>query len=340
MIPEVYLCPPTVELPSTQVDNAELMRRIKANFHGDPAVWPLIEAGVQHVVTKCNSQMRYIEEDTSITNGQMAAKAAKRCLDAYGLKPTDLDMVVYGGIARDYYEPSTAMEVAGRLGVEKVHAYDVTSACAGQMEGMHTVIAQFMLHPEYNTALICGAELTRQHLSYDIQSPEELLVKAAGLTIGNAASAMLLRRTPFPGGSARLLAMDNHSLPQNWHLCSAPIHGTFTSHSRELFQLNVFVPPVLTAFLARLGWTPLDVDHYICHQPSEHMVEKVMKTLGVPLERAILTHHLYANTASTTVPVTYYELAKRGVLKEGDKLLMATAAAGFSIVSALGVWHA
>lgn len=336
--PQVCLSRPAVALPADRLDNAEVLRRIRENYRGDPEVWPLIEAGVAVVFEKCNSQYRYLESDQTIDPAEYAVRAARACLEENGVAAAELDLLLYGGIARAYFEPATAMEVAAKLGVQQIHAFDVTSACVGQLEAIHIASAYLNLYPHMNTALVCSGELTRGFLAYDIQSPEELMTKAAGLTIGNAGSAWLVRREPFAGGCVRLLAMDNFCLPQHWELCQAPIDGTFTSRSRELFALNVHVPPNLKRVIESQGWTPADVEHFVFHQPSEHMVVKVLAGLGVDPARGILTHHLFGNTSSTTVALTMNELLGQDRVRAGDKLCLASAAAGFSLVSALGEW--
>lgn len=336
--PAVYLSRPAARLPKTRLSNDDLLARIRANFKGTPEEFAPIEAAVRHVFDKCNSGYRYIEEDHKARMGDYAFSVAQAVLLENGVDPKEVGLLIYGGISREYFEPATAMEVAGKLGIEEVRAFDVTSACAGQMEGIQIAAATLAVEPKLKYALVCSAELTRHFLSYDIQSPEEMITKAAGLTIGHAATAVLIGRTPFKGGSARLIGMRTHSMPQHWGLCSAPIDGTFTSRSSELFRLNVHVPAELTAMCREVGWTPADVTHFVCHQPSESIVRKVLENLGVPVERALLTHHDYANTASTTVTLSLHELLKTGRVKAGDKLLLHVAAAGFSMVSAAAEW--
>ncbi len=336
--PTVYLSRPGVVLPADRLDNAEVIRQVKAGYGGDPHMWPMVEAAVGAVFEKCNSRYRHIETDPTVDPGEYAARAARACLEASSVEPEELDLLIYSGIARVYFEPATAMEVAARLGVEEIHAFDVTSACVGQLEAIGVASAYLHMYPHYRTALVASGELTRSFLGYDIQSLQDLETKAAGLTIGNAGSAWLLRREPFEGGCVRLVAMDNHSLPQHWELCQAPIDGTFTSRSRELFALNVHVPPTISRVLRSVGWSPSEVEHFVFHQPSEHMVKKVLEGLGVEPSRALLTHSLYGNTSSTTVALTMARLLETGRLETGDKLCMASAAAGFSMVTALGEW--
>src|SRR5262249_13406415 len=148
----------------------------------------------------------------------MAVRASRQCLADCAVEPEALDLVIYGGIGRDYLEPATAMEVAGKLGIEQTRALDVTSACAGQLLGIITACAWFHLYDSLNSALICAAELPRDSLVYDIQSYEELPYLGAGVTVGAGASAFLLSRTPIAGGCLRITATESIALPQHWQL--------------------------------------------------------------------------------------------------------------------------
>ena len=336
--PEVFLSRPAVVLPPARLDNDEVLRRIRENFQGDEDRWSIIEATIRRVFQACNTQVRYLEPDETVRVADYASRASEAVLQACEVSAAELDLVVNGSIAREYFEPATAMEVAARLGVREVHAFDVTSACVGQLEGIHVACGHFALHGHLGTALICSAELTRQFLGYSIQATDDLDAKVAALTIGNAAAAFLLRRQPFPGGCLELLAACNHSLPEHWHLCTAPIDGTFNSLSGELFKLNVYVAPELKRVLDGLGWAPGDVEHYVFHQPSDLMVRKVLDDLDVDPGRAILTHALYANTSSTAVALAMNRLLETREVRAGDKMILSSAAAGFSQVTLAGEW--
>ena len=333
-----YLSRPSVHLPRRRLSNEDVIHEVQSRYRGSAARWPEIEAGIRLVFERCNSRYRHIEEDPQLRVGDFAATAARACLEAQGVAPGEVDLVIYAGVAREYFEPATAMEVAAACGISRTHAFDVTSACVGQLEGIHVASALLNMVPRYRNALVVSGELTRQFLCYDVQRPEELATKVAGLTIGNAAAAWLVGREPYPGGCAELVAMDNLSLTEHWHLCSAPVDGTFTSRSHELFKLNVHVAPEIQRVLRGAGWAVGDVDHFISHQPSEHMNVKVLEALGADPARGQGTHHLYGNTASTTVALNMHELLARRPFTPGQRLVYCSAAAGFSVVTLLGAW--
>ncbi|MCZ7585900.1 MAG: hypothetical protein M5R36_22665 [Deltaproteobacteria bacterium] len=337
--PELYLSRPAVVLPESAVDNDETIDRVKRSFRGSPEEWVRIQTAIRYVFRRCRTKVRYLDERSDASVGEYAARAAAAAIAAENLDAGKIDLLIYAGIAREYFEPATAMEVAARLGASALHAFDVTSACVGLLEGIRVAAASMTLHEDYQNAVVCSAELTRGFLDYDIQSLDELATKSAGLTIGNAAAAFLVQRRRPAAGGARLLAADNYSLPAHWPLCTAPVGGTFSSDTAALFRLHEHVPPRVVKVLGEIGWTPNDVDHYLLHQPSESMVEQVMEMLGVSPDRAVLVHHLYANASSTTVALAMNERLRAGGIENGDRLFLSSAAAGFSMVSLVARWE-
>ena len=205
---------------------------------------------------RCNTQVRYVDPDQTLSPGEFASRAATACLFENGVDASEIDLLVYGGIARENFEPATAAEVAGRLGARPLHAFDVTCACAGLVEAIHVVAGYFALHPEIKTALVCAGELWRDRVTYDLQTLDDVANLAAGLTLGNAAAAFLVTRESLPAGSARLLGFQHKTLAEHYDLCSAPIDGHFVSRSKELFALAVHVPGEVQRLLASRAGRP------------------------------------------------------------------------------------
>ena len=324
--------------PATRVDNAEILRRVRAQYRGTDDDWSTLESAIERVFGMCGTKVRYLEPDREARVADYAVAAAKRCLEANHATLDEIDLVICGGIARQYFEPATAMEVAAKLGLERTHAFDVTAACVGHLEAIQTAAAYLSLHDEYRTALVCTSELSGDYLSYDIQQVKDLYMKSAGLTIGNAAACVLLRKTPWPGGGIRLRGIDTHTAPDHWHLCGVPIDGTLFSSSVELMRLGKTIPPLLRKDLGKVGFDPAKVEHYVFHQPSEAIVRRILEDLGADSERGVYTHHLYGNTASASVGVTYQRLLEERTVKQGERIVLGSAAAGFSVVIATGEW--
>lgn len=340
MLPRLYFSRPATVLPELAVDNEAVLSRLKDSFKGSANEWEMVEAGVRYVFDRCNTKVRYYEADDEIASpGEWATRAAQACLDENGVPASDVDLVIYGGVARDAFEPATATEVAGRLGATPAITFDVTCACAGLIEALHVAAGYFALHDDIDTALICAGEITRDRITFDMQTAEELMVGVAGLTIGNGAAALLITRKALPLGGARLERITHKSLPENWALCRAPVDGHFMSQSKELFALSVHVVPLVRELLAKSDWTPEEIDHYAFHQPSEAVLKKIFSDLDAKPDAMVLTHSLYGNTASTAWAFALDHRLRTGNVVNGDKIVIGSAAAGFTMVAASAEWE-
>lgn len=338
MLPRLFFSRPATVLPETAVDNDAALQHLHESFRGSPAEWEQIEAGVRWVFDRCNTKLRYLEGDDTLSPGEFASRAAAACLEENGVAATDVDLLIYGGVARDAFEPATATEVGGRLGATPVIAMDVTCACAGLIEAMHVAAGYFAMHDEINTALICSGEITRDRITYDLQTMEDVMVGVAGLTLGNAAAALLITREPLSTGGARLTAITHQTLPENWALCRAPVDGHFMSQSKELFALSVHVVPLIRELLAGPGWSSEEIDHYAFHQPSEAVLERIFAELGAKPQACVHTHSLFGNTASTAWALALDYRLRNGTVQNGDKIVIGSAAAGFTMVAAAAEW--
>ena len=338
-LPSLYLSRPATVIPDAAVDNETVLARVRGHYRGPANQWDSIEQTIRYVFDRCNTKMRYIEQDTTLSPGEFASQAVSACLEENGVAASDVDLLIYGGIARDNFEPATASEVAGRLGANPLQAMDVTCACAGLIEALHVATGYFALHDEIQTAVICSGELTRDWIKYDMQSIEDVTLDVAGLTLGNAAAALILTRKPQANGSARLTGLMHKTLPEHYALCKAPVDGHFTSHSKELFALAEHVPPEIRRMLGTIGWAPEEIDHYALHQPSEAVLERVFSELGARPQACVHTHSLYGNTASTAWALALDYRLKNGTVENGDKIVVASAAAGFTIAGAAAQWE-
>jgi 3-oxoacyl-[acyl-carrier-protein] synthase-3 len=68
------------------------------------------------------------------------------------------------------------------------------------------------------------------------------------------------------------------------------------------------------------------------------MVRRILEDTGADPDRGVYSHHVYGNTASASVGVTYHHMLEERALKTGEKVILGSAAAGFSVVAMMGTW--
>jgi 3-oxoacyl-[acyl-carrier-protein] synthase-3 len=128
------------------------------------------------------------------------------------------------------------------------------------------------------------------------------------------------------------------SIPKHYDLCKAPIDGPFDSLSTELMRLNVHAPPELAKLFDLVGWKVGDIDHFVFHQPGDAVILETAAAMGLDPHKVVLTHSLFGNTATTTVPLALDHLLRERRVLHDDKIVFSSAAAGFTMVSGAGVW--
>ena len=99
---------------------------------------------------------RHVAEEGESTS-TMAAKAAQRAMEAAGVKPEEIGLIVLATSTPDYNPfPSTACVVQGILGCTNAGAFDLQAACAGFIYALEQARGFVNFYPD-KKALVIGA---------------------------------------------------------------------------------------------------------------------------------------------------------------------------------------
>ena len=101
MLPRLYLSRPATVIPDAAVDNDAVLSRVRESFRGPASEWNPIEESIRYVFDRCNTKMRYLDEDPALSPGEFASRAAAACLQENGVAATDLDLLISREIARE-----------------------------------------------------------------------------------------------------------------------------------------------------------------------------------------------------------------------------------------------
>src|SRR5437899_497414 len=81
------------------------------------------------------SERRWWEPNFPVSQG--AIRAARKALRNSNVSPNDIDVLIYGAVCREQFEPATACRVADGVGVNPgAFVYDVSNACLGVLNGI------------------------------------------------------------------------------------------------------------------------------------------------------------------------------------------------------------
>lgn len=306
-------------LPERVVTNAQLCERLDASED-----WIVARTGV--------SSRRWVEPGEATSD--LAVRAGRAALESAGGGP--VDAVVLATTTPDYRSPATAPDVAARLSLGGVAAFDVSAVCTGFVYGLATA-AGFIAAGLAERVLLIAAEAFSTLLDPD--DPTTLPI------FGDGAGAVVLRRgrADEPGAIGPLvLGSDGDRtelitvkaggsrLPLR---AEVPEDGSqyFRMRGREVFRQSVErMSAAATEALERAGWRLADVDRVVTHQANARVSAALATRLGLRRDAVAQNIADVGNTAAASIPVLLAQAASDGTLKPGHRVLLAAFGGGLT----------
>ncbi|MER7794336.1 beta-ketoacyl-ACP synthase III [Streptomyces sp. NPDC097640] len=288
--------------------------------------------------TRTGIRERRVVSD-GLSTGSMAVAAGARAMRSAGV--TRVDAVVVATTSPERLCPAVAPEVAFRLGLGTVAAFDLTSACSGFLYGLATV-SGLIGSGTADTVLFIGSEAFTTLVNQED--------RATAPIFGDGAGAVVLRRGepdepgalgPFDLGSdgalADLLAIPAGGSRQR-SADGGPGHGTVPTadwylrmDGRPLYAQAVErMTQSAQTVLKRADWSVADVDWFVGHQANIRIVRAVAEELELPGERVAVNIDRVGNTLAASVPLLLNDYAARGDLEAGQRVLLSAFGAGLS----------
>lgn len=260
--------------------------------------------------------------------------AAREALEAAGLGPEDLDMIIVGTTTPDMIFPSVACLVQERLGARTVGCLDVSAACSSFVYGL-SVAHGAIVSGQARTVLVVGAETLSRIVNWRD--------RATCILFGDSAGAVILRPArpghgflsftlggDGRGGEALRLPAGGSRRPASYETVERGEHY-LTMTGPEVYQFAVRTIPAAAAEALRLAdLRPSDVDFVIPHQANIRIIESSARRLGVPLEKFYINVERYGNTSAASVPVALYEAVQARRVQDGDLGVLVTFGGGFT----------
>ncbi|MFD7586129.1 3-oxoacyl-ACP synthase III family protein [Kitasatospora sp. NPDC059811] len=271
----------------------------------------------------------------------LAVGAARRALAARGLRPQDVDLLLFASATRDVCEPATAHIVQAELGT-RAHALDVSNACNSFLNGIDLARAM-ILAGRARRALVVTGETPSRAMLRTPSSPAEFRDGFAGYTFGDAGAAVVVEAVERGG----ILDVGTETASEHWPAGGIPGGGSrhprgdeysyFRGGGKELRGIFEEIGPAALARLAArtgLGWD--DYARVLVHQVTIPYLERFVELTGVPAGKLVLTVPELGNVASATLGVQLDRI--RDTLAPGDKVLLIGLGGGVSLMTM--VWEA
>ena len=296
----------------------------------------IVETSDEWISSRTGIRERRIS--TKEGTSDLAAEAARRSLEAAGVKPEELDLIILGTSSPDCNYPSGACEVQAKIGAVNAAAFDISAACSGFIFAMN-IVQGFFKSGIYQTALIIGAETLSKVVDWDDRSTCVLFGDGAGAAVlKNEESGIIDMLMGSDGTKGEALKCTSRSLG-NFLTGERPELGFMTMDGQEVFRFAVKrVPESIESLMKRNQTAKEDIRYCILHQANERIVEAVARRLKEPMDKFPMIIEKYGNTSTASIPLLLDDMVKKGMLKAGDKIILSGFGAGMTWGAVLLEW--
>lgn len=299
----------------------------------------MVDTSDAWITERTGIKERRIAPDEVVTS-DMAAMAGRRALEAAGLAPTDLDMIIVGTVTGDMPMPATAVFVQQKLGAGHCPAFDLSAACAGFIFGL-SIADKFVATGAAKYVLVVGVELLSRFINWEDRTTCVLFGDGAGAVvvgpatgerIGNKTRGILSTSVHSDGALAGSLLIPGGGsvLPMSHDVLKDKKHKV---HMRGQDIFKVAVKNLYAASKESLDSTGLsadEIDWVVPHQANLRIIDGVVSRLGVASDKVLVNIDKVGNTSSASIPILLDQSLRAGKVKEGDVLLMCALGAGIS----------
>jgi 3-oxoacyl-[acyl-carrier-protein] synthase-3 len=259
----------------------------------------------------------------------LAVAAGNRALASAGV--TSVDVLVLATTTADRLVPTTAPEVASRLGLTGIPAFDLGAVCGGFVYGLATATGM-IASGQARTVLLIGADSFST-----VIDPKD---RSSAVIFGDGAGAVVLRAGsgadsgaigPCDLGSDGTLA-DLGLVPAGGALqrsSADPQDHYFRMRGNDMYRHAVAnMTASASRALGRAGWTAADVDRFAPHQANARIAGAVAERLGLTADQQISNIERVGNTVAASIPLLLGHASADGRLRAGDRVLIAAFGAG------------
>jgi 3-oxoacyl-[acyl-carrier-protein] synthase-3 len=306
-----------VYVPDIVVTNADLERVFDTTDQ-----WITERTGISERRVMSWGPPPHSPDDSTAT---MAIGAGRAAMDAAGVGPADIDLLVLATTTPDQAVPATSAVVQDRLGLT-CGAFDLNAACSGFVYG--TTVASGMVATGVDRVLVIGAETLSRITDWADRGTAILFADGAG--------AVVVEAVP---GDGHLLGYDLGAEGALRPILYADLNGFIRMEGKEVFRRAVrAMVDSAEAAMERAKVTADDIALYVPHQANIRIIDAALPRLGMSLERTAVTIQRYGNTSSASIPLALAEAVDDGRVKDGDLVLLSGFGAGMTWASAVWRW--
>ncbi len=317
--------------------------------------WIRVRSGIQ--------ERRYADPGQGSTS--LGVIAAGNAIADAGLKPGDIDSVIFATMTPDHVLPGNGPLLQVALGLRDIPTFDIRQQCSGFLYGLE-LADLFIQSGRYRRVLLVGAEVHTSfmpwHLGWDTligQSTREITEAERAentasrdrtVLFGDGAGAVVIEgrdgvaglgpiRLHTDGTGAGVLTMLGAGFKRRPFVTHEQIDAGETlpiMSGKEVFKSAVTLMPQAVREVCEVAGVAVEsLDLVLVHQANLRIIEGVQKALGLPAGKVPHNIERYGNTTAATLPILFHECRQQGLVKPGMNLMFTALGSGLHWGAAL-----
>ena len=294
----------------------------------------IVDTTDQWIRERTGIEERHIALDGQ-TTVDLAERASRSAIEAAGIKPQDIDLIIVATTTPDRIFPSTACLLQSRLDIHGCAAFDVQAVCTGFIYALG-VAEKFIKTGSAQRALVVGAETFSRLLNWDDRGTCVLFGDGAGAVVvqADAETGVLSTHLHADGDYESLLRVPYG--PSQGYEAMDELNSKVEMRGNEVFKMAVnTLGRIVDETLETNNLQKSDIDWLVPHQANIRIINATARKLKMSLDNVVITVQHHGNTSAASVPLALDTAVRDGRIKKGELLLLEAFGGGFTWGSAL-----
>ena len=293
----------------------------------------IVDTSDEWITERTGIKKRHIVDGE--TTCDIAEIASRRAIEAAGIKPQDIDLIVVATTTPDRVFPSTACLLQDRLDIHGCPAFDVQAVCTGFVYALG-VADMFVTTGKAKHALVVGAETLSKIIDWTDRGTCVLFGDGAGAVVISASDEPGILSTHLHAdGQYKELLTVPAGISENYEQLKA---GEAFMHMKgnEVFKMAVnTLGRIVDETLAFNNMEKSDVDWLVPHQANIRIIVATARKLNMSMDHVVVTVGETGNTSAGSIPLALDTAVRDGRIERGQTLMLEAFGGGFTWGSAL-----
>lgn len=294
----------------------------------------MVDTTDEWITARTGIRKRHIAADGETTS-DLGTKAAQKALDAAGLTPDDIDLIIMATATPDYTFPATATIVQHKLGITRGAAFDLQAVCSGFVFATATA-DNFLARGQFERALVIGSETFSRILDWSDRSTCVLFGDGAGAVVLERQEKKKAGDRGVKGIHLRTDGRYKDLLFVDGGPSTTQTVGHLRMVGNQVFKHAVGkISESVVASLKQANLEVKDIDWFVPHQANQRILSAVAERLGLEESKIVSTVATHGNTSAASIPLALDTAVLDGRVKQGDLVLIEAIGGGLAWGSAL-----